>query len=337
MYACSPRWKDDWININDAEKILTQLSKILAKKYPKGFSQLGVNLGVHFTGGEPFLNFNLLLELTKIANRLEIPSPFGETNCFWCVDDEKTEEKLSKLRDEGLRGILISANPFIVEQIPFERIERAIVISRKVFGRNVMIYHDLFYNQLRSLSVKGTLRFNDYLRLMRDKDRLSLYESLSFPSILPMGRTPYKLGHIYKKYPAKFFFRDSCMEELTRDWHIHIDNYCNYITGYCAGISLGDARDIYAICQGIDLDDRPIIGFLASPRGIEKLFKFGVEEFGYKELEDGYVSKCHLFVDVRKNILEQSDEFKELKPGEFYHNLLYDSESSVKFGDKYRT
>ena len=136
-----------------------------------------------------------------------------------------------------------------------------------------------------------------------------------------MGRAPYKLGHLYKKYPASHFFKETCRGELTRNWHIHIDNYCNYITGYCAGISLGDARDINAICQGIDLDDHPIISLLISPRGIEKLYKFGVQEFGYKELKEGYISKCHLCIDVRKYIVDQTDEFKELKPREFYYNL----------------
>jgi len=311
------------MNLDDAERILAQLSEILARKHPKGSSEVGVNLGVHFTGGEPFLNFDLLLEVTKIADRLGVPSTFAETNCFWCVNDDATEEKLSKLRDEGLKGILISSNPFIVEQIPFERIERAIRLSRKIFTRNVMIYHELFHSQLRRLSFNGTLSFDEYLRSMRDKDPHSLFESLSFHSILPMGRTPYKLGYLYKRYSARLFFGESCMGELTRDWHIHIDNYCNYITGYCAGISLGDAKDIRGICQGIELADHPIIGSLVSPRGIERLSEFAVKEFGYIELEDGYMSKCHLCVDIRRKIVEETDQFRELKPREFYDNLLY--------------
>lgn len=309
------------MSLSDAERILTQLSEILYKKYPKGFDEIGVNLGIHFTGGEPFLNYNLLLDLTKIAKRLEIPSTFVETNCFWCIDDETTEERLSKLRNEGLKGILISANPFIIEQIPFERIERAIKISGKVFGKNVMVYHDLFLGQLRSLRIKGTLSFDEYLRLMRAEDSISLYQGLGSSSILLMGRAPYRLGHLYKRHPATSFFGESCREELTRDWHIHIDNYLNYITGYCAGISLGDARDIDAICQGIDLDNRPIIGLLASRRGIENLCKFGVQEFGYSEPESGFISKCHLCLDIRRHIVEQTDEFDELKPREFYYYL----------------
>jgi hypothetical protein len=55
MYACSPKWKADWISEKDAEKILTQLSDKLRGKYPQGFNGIGVNYGIHFTGGEPFL------------------------------------------------------------------------------------------------------------------------------------------------------------------------------------------------------------------------------------------------------------------------------------------
>ncbi len=322
MYACSPKWRNDWISLGDAEKILKFLSTIFKKQYPKNFSQLGVNLGLHFTGGEPFLNFDLLLRLVKMADKYEIPSVFVETNCFWCVDDEETEEKLCKLRDAGLKGILISANPFLIEQIPFERIERAVNISERVFDGNVIVYQNIFLNQLRTIDLKGTLSFENYLSIMREKDPLGLYAGLSFPSILPMGRVPYRLGYLYKRYPTSRFFDESCMEELTRNWHVHIDNYCNYISGYCAGISLGDARDLEKICQdGINLDENPIIEILVSPKGIMKLFEYAVKEYGYRERNDGYVSKCHLCLDIRKHIVEQTDDFNELKPRDFYRHL----------------
>jgi hypothetical protein len=157
---------------------------------------------------------------------------------------------------------------------------------------------------------------------MREKDPLGLYAGLSFPSILPMGRVPYRLGYLYKRYPTSRFFDESCMEELTRNWHVHIDNYCNYISGYCAGISLGDARDLEKICQdGINLDENPIIEILVSPKGIRKLFEYAVKEYGYRERNDGYISKCHLCLDIRKHIVEQTDDFNELKPRDFYRHL----------------
>jgi MoaA/NifB/PqqE/SkfB family radical SAM enzyme len=314
MYGCSPRWKADWIRIDDAEKVLTQLSKAFKKNYHGGYSLLGVNLGLHFTGGEPFLNFKLLLDLVKRAHMIGFPSTFVETNCFWSVNNEVTEQKLSQLKEAGLNGILVSVNPFILEYVPFERTLRTLRVSEKVFEGNVIVYQEFFRRQFENLRIKGTLSFEEYLGKVG-------IQSLRYVELIPMGRACYRLRHLYKKHPADAFFGESCTEELTRPWHIHIDNYCNYMAGYCGGISLGDARNLDSRCQGIELNDHPVIAKLVSSRGIGKLFQFSVEEYGYKALEDGYVSKCHLCIDMRKNIVERTNEFKELKPREFYSNL----------------
>ena len=314
MYACSPRWKADWISRDDGEKVLVQLSNAFRESYPSGFDRVGLNLGLHFTGGEPFLNFGLLLDLVKIAARLQIPSTFVETNCFWSVDDETTRSKLAQLKDAGLDGILISVNPFITEYVPFERTKRAIRISEEVFGANVMVYQESFRHQFERLGMKGTLPLEAYFQRAGAS-------SLQYVELIPMGRACYELGHQFRKHSPSYFFGQSCREELTRPWHVHVDNYCNYISGYCGGISLGDARDLDSICQGIELDDLPIIAKLVSPGGIEQLYRFGVEEFSYKELEEGYVSKCHLCVDIRRHISQQTAQFKELRPLEFYLSL----------------
>lgn len=308
MYACSPRWRGDWISEEDAERILAQLATKLGGKYPYP-SRIGVNYGIHFTGGEPFLNFDLLLKVTELARGLGIPSTFVETNCFWCTNDETTRDKFTRLKDAGLEGVLISVNPFIIEQIPFERIERAARISREIFDGNVMIYQRFFYDQFRRLGLKGTLPFDEYLHKAG-------YSSLHYIELLPMGRVPYKLGHLYKEYPASHFFGESCRQELIRDWHIHIDNYCNFVPGYCGGISLGDARDLGSICQGIDLDEFPVLKALLTD--LKELYELA-KEFGYEERE-AYISKCHLCVDVRRH-LARHGEFKELRPTEFYERL----------------
>lgn len=314
MYACSPRCEADWLSHNDAERVLAQLSNAFEKSYPSRFERVGLNVGLHFTGGEPFLNFSLLLDLVKIANRLEIPSTFVETNCFWSIDDETTDEKLKQLKDAGLDGILISVNPFILEYVPFERTRRAIKISKEVFGPNVMVYQESFHRQFEGLDINGNSPFEAYLQRAGARGLQSV-------ELIPMGRACYQLGHLFRKHPPDRFFEESCKEELTRPWHIHVDNYCNYMTGYCGGISLGDARDIDSICQGIDLDDHPVIARLVSLKGIEELHRFGVKEFGYRELEEGYISKCHLCVDIRKHVSEQTHEFKELRPSGFYRSL----------------
>jgi hypothetical protein len=312
MYACSPRWKDDWISEKDVEKILTQLSGRI-QGCPLGTDKIGVNYGVHFTGGEPFLNFDLLLKVVRMAHELRIPSTFVETNSFWCIDDKVTREKLLQLRDAGLHGILISVNPFILEQLPFERTERAVRIGREIFRENVILYQEFFYSQFKKLDIKDTLYLNGYLQKI---ELGGLYENVE---LLPIGRATYMLSYLYRKYPAKSFFSESCIEELTRGWHIHVDNYCNYMTGYCGGISLGDAREIDSICRGIDLKGRPILDALSND--LKRLFEFGVNEFDYKERKGGYISKCHLCVDVRRHIAQKTGEFEELRPREFYYHL----------------
>ena len=49
------------------------------------------------------------------------------------------------------------------------------------------------------------------------------------------------------------------------------------------------------------------------------LLQFALDS-GYDENKDGYYSKCHLCVDIRK-YLKTKDNFRELKPDAFYANL----------------
>lgn len=313
MYACSPRWNNDWISINDLKTVISQLSdKIMPSPY--GVSRIGVNYGLHFTGGEPFLNYLLLLEAVKIAKEYSIPSVFVETNSFWCTDREKTAEKLRELKEAGLDGILISVNPFIVEYLPFERIENNVSSSFKIFGVNTMIYQYEFYKQFREINLRRLLRFEDYLEIFGN-------QGLELAELIPMGRACYKLGELFDKYPAHVFFRENCRSSLLREWHTHIDNYGNYMTGYCGGISLGDARKLdQLIEEGIDLDDKPILEILIN-RNLGELYKLAVREFNYREKPGGYISKCDLCLDIRRCIVLQSSKFTELSPREYYQHL----------------
>ena len=111
MYACSPRWEGGWISIGNLASILAQLAETI-RPSPAGSDSIGVSYGLHFTGGEPFLNFDLLCSAVELADDFGIPSTFVETNCFWCVSDKTTRERLSLLKDKGLKGILISVYPF---------------------------------------------------------------------------------------------------------------------------------------------------------------------------------------------------------------------------------
>jgi len=313
MYACSPSWSGDWISESDLRKILQQLSdKIIPAPY--GRKSVGVNYGLHFTGGEPFLNYPLLVKAVEMAEEYEIPSVFVETNSFWCVSPKASEDKLRRLKDAGLDGILVSVNPFLIEYTPFKRIDLAARLGREIFGENLMVYQYEFYSQFKRIGLRGTMRFEKYLEVIG-------IEGLRWAELLPMGRACYVLRDLYRKYPAREFFDENCRASLLREWHTHIDNYGNYITGYCGGLSLGDARELNSLIEeGVDLDERPILRILIFG-SLRDLYDLAVKEFGYEERSDGYISKCDLCLDIRRHIALRTREFPELAPREFYKHL----------------
>jgi len=319
MYACSPRWKADWISEEDMEKILSQLAgKILQSPY--GRDDISLNHGLHFTGGEPFLNFSLLCKAVEISSGFRIPSVFVETNCYWCTDDKTTREKLLILKDKGLRGIMISVNPFYLEYVPFERTERAVRISTDIFGHNAIVYQAEYYRRFKAFGIKDKVPFNKYLQL---ENRTDFARNTEF---FIMGRAPFslknELDHLYPKYPANRLARMPCNPPFLRNWHNHFDNYGNYIPGYCGGITLGDCRKLDDLLKNdIDLEEYPVLKYLINDN-LKGLVQFALD-YGYYENEDGYYSKCHLCTDIRK-YLNTRDDFKELKPDAFYSNLDYD-------------
>jgi hypothetical protein len=314
MYACSPKWSNEWISNENLYKILAQMSAIVEPS-PYGPDNINLNYGLHFTGGEPFLKFDLLCDAVEMAEELNIPSIFVETNCFWAVNDESTREKLSILKDKGLKGLLISVNPFFLEYIPFERTERAVKYGYEIFGQNLIVYQHEYYKRFRSLDISNKMSFSDFLDLEGRRDFARNTE------FFLSGRAPYKMQkyNIYIKYPAKHFFDQACSPPFIRSWHNHVDNYGNFVPGYCGGISLGSIFNLDKYTKdGIDLDEYPVLKYIISD-DFKGLLSFA-KDYGYKEVKGGYLSKCHLCVDIRKHLVAE-DNFDELVPREFYQHL----------------
>lgn len=316
MYGCSPRWSADWISIRDLETILRQLSgRILSNVY--GPRTTGLSYGLHFTGGEPFMNFDLLCTAVSLADRFRVPSTFVETNGYWAIDDDTTRQKLETLKKKGLRGLMVSVNPFYLEYVPFERTERAVRIGYDVFGNNLMVYQLTYFRKFRDWGFRGRVSLEEYLTYEKQDD---VFRNVEF---FVAGRAPYRLGDLLQRaYPrrrAEYFFTQPCETPLLRTWHNHFDNYGNYVPGFCGGISLGDCRQLDSLLQtGIDLDHVPILGFLVED-DMRGLFRFAKER-GYTESEEGYFSKCHLCIDIRRHLARHGD-FRELQPQALYEHL----------------
>jgi hypothetical protein len=312
MYACSPGWDADWISEADLARGLAQLAPHIAPS-PWGRDTMSLNHGLHFTGGEPFLNFPLLLRAFEMAHDLGIPSLFCETNGYWCRDDEIARERLNALRVAGCRGILISVNPFYAEYVPFERTERCIRASGEVFGPNVMVYQAEYYCQFKQLGVQGRMSLDEYQRRVggeRLADRVELFL---------MGRAARQLRDLYPTYPARRFYGQPCRPQFLRGWHNHFDNYGNLVAGYCGGLSLGSWFELDALLEeGIDPEVQPVLGYLVR-EDIAGLHRFA-RDHGYESPAGGYLSKCDLCLDLRTYLSAQNG-FSELAPRAFYAHL----------------
>ena len=312
LYACSPAWPADWISPGDLEACLATLSRRI-RPNPGGAHTISFNYGLHFSGGEPFLNFDLLLHGVRVAHDYRIPSLFVETNCFWCSQDKVTLDKLNTLKEAGLRGLLISVNPFYSEHIPFERTERAIRLSKQVFGKNVLVYQMEFYRLFRQLGITARLSLEDYMNMTGHQGltgRVELFLS---------GRAAYQLQNLYRAYPAERFFAEPCPTPVLRNWHNHFDNYGNFMPGFCGGLSLGHWRDLDRLeTEGLDIRDYPILKFLIFG-DVGGLLNFA-QHYGYQASASGYISKCHLCLDMRR-LLSDKGDFQELRPREFYEHL----------------
>ena len=312
MYACSPRWDADWISEADLARGLAQLAPHIAPS-PWGPETMSLNHGLHFTGGEPFLNYPLLLRAFEMANELGIPSLFVETNGYWCRDDDIARERLNALQAAGCRGILISVNPFYAEYVPFERTERCIRVSGEVFGRNVMVYQAEYYARFKQLGVRERMSLDKYQALLGDEPLADGVE------LFLMGRAARQLRDFYPAYPARRFYGQPCRPQFLRGWHNHFDNYGNLVAGYCGGISLGSWFELDALIEeGIDTEEHPVLGYLVA-EDIAGLLHFA-RGFGYEPPASGYLSKCDLCLDVRTYLVARNG-FEELAPRAFYAHL----------------
>ncbi len=325
MYACSPKWDADWISENDLSSMLSQLAPHIAPA-PYGPDSISLSHGLHFTGGEPGLNFDLLCTAIDMAERLRIPSTFLETNAIWCTEDATTVDKLAELHRRGLKGIMISVNPFYAEFVPFARTERCLRASLDIFGQNTIVYQGEYYKRFKQWKFHDRVPFEDYLKLERSTD---LFQNVEF---FISGRTPYALPDLldlhFSRYPAARLCAVPCAPPFLREWHNHFDNYGNYMPGFCGGLSFGDCRHLDQLLEaGIDTEKTPVLGYIAQD-DFAGMLDFARQR-GYEESAQGYFSKCHFCVDIRKHLVTV-EQFDELAPRQFYESLERDISENVK-------
>ena len=300
LYNCGPSW-EDWMQPQELSACLQYVSR-----WTHPFQ-------VHFTGGEPFLNFSLLLYGVELAARLGIPS-YVETNAGWCLDETLTMQRFEQLRTAGLGGVQISCSPFHAAHIPLERTQRALGAAIQVFGmQRVWVYQGETLEFLRRFDANACVPLPDSLAAL-DGDGQQLWDGCG---LIGGGRAGMRLGTLARRFPPGFFEWANCRPELTRSPHSHLDLYGNIIPGFCAGITLGDWRATAPAGEPAGREE--LLACLAES-GPYGLYRLAAGEYTYRALPDGYADKCHLCVHVRQH-LHAAASFQSLAPAGFYHTI----------------
>ncbi len=178
-----------------------------------------------------------------------------------------------------------------------------------------MVYQTEFYRRYLSEGITGKKSFAESLEEYGPKGFRSRTE------FFLNGRAPFALQDtgMFPRYSAKELVHVACTPSFLRSWHNHIDNYGNFIPGYCGGLSLGAITDLPSLVEeGLLLADRPVLWFIIRD-DFQGLLRFAESE-GYRVNPKGYLSKCHLCADIRMH-LTRADSFPELEPERFYTEL----------------
>jgi MoaA/NifB/PqqE/SkfB family radical SAM enzyme len=91
----------------------------------------GLPLAFDLTGGEPFLDFELLLEVVSHGSRLGAQVSCV-TNAFWARNEVVTRTKLIGLRASGLTLLSVSVSRFHQRYVAIDRVRQALGIASEL-------------------------------------------------------------------------------------------------------------------------------------------------------------------------------------------------------------
>jgi hypothetical protein len=306
LYNCGPGWEKEPMSSQTLREALEAVT--IWPDTPQ----------VHFTGGEPFLHYPLLLEGARMASELGVPC-YAETSASWCIDYDEALERFETLRDAGLQALLISCSPFHAERIPPARTLRALRAGLEVFGREgVILYLPEFLDVIQLFDIERTTRLSEYVeRFGQETTQRLLWQGYG---IISGGRSGYELGDLVPRHPAEAFAHEDCRLDILFAHHSHFDLYGNFISGFCGGLTVGDWHDLSQLrADFAEGRFAPLIEILVE-RGPYGLCELAEERYGYKQLSEGYAGRCHLCADVRRHLVETA-HFSELRPRGFYANF----------------
>jgi len=305
-YASSPKRSGEYMSRQTADKIFALLKKTGCHS-------------VHIGGGEPFMNFEKLLEVCKSAYENNISVDYIETNASWQTNEKDVSEKLKKLKSAGVGCLLISLDPFHNEFVPYAKIKNLADCCRKN-GVGTFIWRSEFEravrqagdeNKIHSLIEYEKIFGGDFLKTAAESYGLS-YNGRAL-------RILEKISNDKDKRPCEYFLKENgCADRIKSLRHFHVDLNGDLIPPSCNGFR----ANVFDMC-GAGLDSDKYINFTAVINGgLSALFE-RAKNLGFKPDSAGYFSKCALCFGIKKylcenNIASAGTEPADIGPAGFY-------------------
>jgi hypothetical protein len=325
-YELSGPERREWMSVEAAQRHWAALKRLGAEA-----------AGLHVGGGEPFGDFERLAAVVRAAREAGLEGVgYVETNGFWATSDEVVRERLTELREAGLRQISISCDVFHQAYVDPAGPQRLWRVAREVLGEaGVRARRWRFLQSPRDL------------RTATAEEREAAYRAaLAAHSERMTGRAAGRLARLVSRFTADKFRDERCFENsgvnrrnkehtlpgiqppgqsvgpsvrtpMTETDHVHVDPAGWVFPGTCAGILLGRADEGTALDEVLSRPAGNVRHILAA-RGPWGLREELALPLGYTDESEGYTDKCHLCTSVRTFLFRTGKFTAELGPREVY-------------------
>ena len=251
---------------------------------------------VHFTGGEPFLYFDELLEMVAASKRLGAVRITCSTNASWATSDAVARDRVSRLVDAGLTWFLISADAFHQERVPLDNALRLADVRRERIDPEA---------GPQDLSVVCFVNkdyphpFNDRTLAIARQIAAAGHSSSLHPS-MPYGRgcelIPAEACTMTEPHRRCWEWRTWGFIHPKGPWTVFIGPDEN--VNVCYGVSLGHLRDasLLELLRQFDEAPNPIVRTLLTdgPAGLARR----AAAYGWQP-DEPFLNECHLCYRVR--------------------------------------
>ena len=299
-YCSSPRRSGRYMSRQVADKIFSLLKNMGC-------------LSVHIGGGEPFVNFEKLLEVCRSAAERRVSIDYIETNASWCADEADVFDKLEKLMSAGVDCLLVSLDPFHNEFVPYAKIKKLLKCC-KTAGMGVFPWQSKFGRIVGAMDENATHSLAEYEKVFGEGFIKSIAEGYGLGY---NGRALKILEKITEdRKPCEYFAKeDSCRGAIASLNHFHVDMDENLIPPSCNGFR----ANIFELCEsGLDCDKYRY--FTAITEGGLGLLLDRAKTLGFSPKSEGYASKCALCFDIKKFVCGSANP-PDIGPAGFFEEM----------------